>query len=63
MPVFLPEKPHGQRSLVGCSPKGQKELDTTKHKTRPQEERGEFERVCFGPELRHSSSKCFLDFL
>ena len=19
-PVFLPEKPHGQRSLVGCSP-------------------------------------------
>ena len=29
-PVFLPEKPHGQKSLVGYSPKGQKELDTTK---------------------------------
>ena len=32
--VFLPEKPHGQRSLAGCSPKGFcffffKELDTT----------------------------------
>ena len=23
------ENPHGQRSLVGCSPKGCKELDTT----------------------------------
>ena len=28
-PVFLPEKFHGQRSLVGYSPWGQKELDTT----------------------------------
>ena len=28
-PVFLPEKPHRQRSLVGYSPKGQKESDTT----------------------------------
>ena len=28
-PVFLPGKPHGQRSLVGYSPKGPKELDTT----------------------------------
>ena len=27
---FLPEKSHGQRSLVGYSPKGCKELDTTK---------------------------------
>ena len=26
--VFLPEKSHGQRSLVGYSPKGHKELDT-----------------------------------
>ena len=24
-----PENPHGQRSLVGCSPKGHKESDTT----------------------------------
>ena len=29
-PVFLPEKPHGQRNLVGYCPKGCKESDTTK---------------------------------
>ena len=28
-PVLLPEKSHGQRSLVGCSPWGRQELDTT----------------------------------
>ena len=28
-PVVLPGKPHGQRSLVGCSPWGRKESDTT----------------------------------
>ena len=28
-PVFLPEEPHGWRSLVGYSPWGCKELDTT----------------------------------
>ena len=28
-PVFLPEKFHGQRSLVGCSPWASKELDLT----------------------------------
>ena len=28
-PVLLPEKPHGQRSLVGCSPWGLKESDMT----------------------------------
>ena len=28
-PVFLPGKPHGQRSLVGYSPWGHKESDTT----------------------------------
>ena len=28
-PVFLPEKSHGQRSLVGYSPQGFKELGTT----------------------------------
>ena len=28
-PVFFLEKPHGQRSLVGCSPWGGKESDTT----------------------------------
>ena len=28
-PVFLPGESHGQRSLVGYSPWGRKELDTT----------------------------------
>ena len=28
-PVLLPGKSHGQRSLVGCSPGGQEESDTT----------------------------------
>ena len=28
-PVLLPGKPHGQRSLVGCSPWGREESDTT----------------------------------
>ena len=28
-PVFLPGEPHGQRSLVGYSPRGPKESDTT----------------------------------
>ena len=31
-PVFLPGESHGQRSLVGYSPWGHKELDTTEHK-------------------------------
>ena len=29
--VFLPGEFHGQRSLVGCSPWGRKELNTTEH--------------------------------
>ena len=33
-PVFLPEKSHGERSLVGYSPWGRKELDMTKHEHR-----------------------------
>ena len=28
-PVFLPGESHGQRSLVGYSPRGHKESDTT----------------------------------
>ena len=28
-PVFLPGESHGQRSLVGCSPRGRTESDTT----------------------------------
>ena len=30
-PVFLPEKSHGQRSLVGSSPKGHKESNETEN--------------------------------
>ena len=30
-PVFLPGKSHGQRSLIGYSPWGHKESDTTEH--------------------------------
>ena len=30
--VFLPGKSHGQRSLVGYSPRGHKESDTTEHR-------------------------------
>ena len=32
-PVFLPGEFHGQRSLVGCSPWGHKESDTTEQLT------------------------------
>ena len=32
-PVFLPGEFHGQRSLVGCSPQGHKESDTTEQLT------------------------------
>ena len=28
-PIFLPGKPHGQRSLISYSPKGHTESDTT----------------------------------
>ena len=34
-PVFLPGKVHEQRSLVGCSLWGHKELDTTEHACLP----------------------------
>ena len=35
-PVLLPGKSHGQRSLVGFSPWGHKESDTTEHSTQLQ---------------------------
>ena len=34
-PVFLPRESHGQRSLVGYSPWGRKELDMTEHTHTP----------------------------
>ena len=39
-PVSLPGKSHGQRSLVGCSPWGCKESDTTERLTQHKECRG-----------------------
>ena len=38
-PVFLPGKSHGQRSLVGYSPWGRKELDMTEQLRLPEETR------------------------
>ena len=35
-PVLLPGKSDGQRSLLGCSPWGHKELDTTERLTHTQ---------------------------
>ena len=35
IPVFLPEKPHGQRSLAGYNPWGHKESDMTEQLTLP----------------------------
>ena len=40
IPVFLPEKSHGQRSLAGYSPWGRKESDMTKHTTMTQKTQG-----------------------
>ena len=44
-PVFLPEKCHGQRSLVGYSPQAHKELDMTEHRHTIQELVKRLERV------------------
>ena len=45
-PVFLPEKSHEQRSLVGYSPWGHKEADLTKH-ARPPKAKLIFIRLTF----------------
>ena len=37
IPVFLPGTSHAQRNLVGYSPWGRKELDTTKHTQKKKE--------------------------
>ena len=44
-PVFLPEKFHGLRSLVGYSPWGHKELDITEHAYMKKEKIGQTEDV------------------
>ena len=43
VPVFFPGESHGQRSLVGCRPRGHKESNMTEHKHE-------------GQRLRHQSS-------
>ena len=43
-PVFLPEKSHGQRSLMGYSPWGCKELDTTLVTKQQQQQNGLYNR-------------------
>ena len=46
-PVFLPEKSHGQRGLVGYSPKGRKELDPTRESEHTaQTSRDSYKCVC-----------------
>ena len=45
IPVFLPRKSHGQRSLVGYSPWGPKKSDTTKQLTHTQTSRHRIQRV------------------
>ena len=43
VPVFLPEKSHGQRSLAGYNPCGRKELDMTEQLTHTHKRE---QRVC-----------------
>ena len=44
-PVFLPGESHGQRSLVGCSPWGCKESDTTEQLSTHREQGNREEQV------------------
>ena len=46
VPVFLPEKLRGQGSLVGYSPWGHKEWDTTEHTHTEQRENGAVWWIC-----------------
>ena len=50
--MFLPEKPHGQRSLVGYSSRGHKESDTTTTKSS-----SEFQYSCAYPKLESLVNK------
>ena len=45
-PVFLPGESHGQRSLAGYSAGGCKELDTTEHTQKRENEEEACEHVC-----------------
>ena len=55
-PGFLPEASHGQRSLVGYSPQGCKESDTTEETAQPSRKSVGFE----DGETRVQSQTCLL---
>ena len=61
-PVSLPEKPHGERSLLGYSPKGHKESATTEWAHRSLLSRsGKSMYLCLVPDLiEWASSSCSL---
>ena len=71
IPVFLPGKPHGQRSLEGYSPWGHKESNTTEH-TRislgnhySADHRGNMESIMFlGPDVtKRRKGWCMVEFV
>ena len=51
-PVLLPGKSHGQRSLVGCSPRDHKELDTTRLNTHALGTMRKREKTCISLKLK-----------
>ena len=68
-PVLLPGESHGRRSLVGCSPWGRRESDTTETIQQQQqqntclirylqEEKKFFNFLFFGPKLKHLLLNC-----
>ena len=69
-PVFLPGKSHGQRSLVGYSPRGHKELDTTEQPNHTTRDHGRLCEAFYYKELQcfilllsfHSLDLCFSFF-
>ena len=57
-PVFLPEESHRQRSLMGYSPQGHKELDMTERLTLLLSYVCISQSVCCTPETNTSSIIC-----
>ena len=52
-PVFLPGESHGQRSLVGYSPWGHKELDKTERRTHTHTHHTCLGKALFEPQFPH----------
>ena len=64
--VFLPGEPHGQRSLVGQSPQGHKELDTTgttEHSRSREENKHSFPSIQFLMSIKSYFCTIQLNFL